>query len=122
MIAIEHYNEGVDYGLLGELETFQENGIKCQEKIEKFKDSHRENVDFLNDILFHAAPGQETKAKFQTDISCREDLEKWILNVKKIKKPGETNESSTYEKFRDLDTSGNNEFQITKKPLMKILV
>ncbi len=117
LIALEQYGGGIDYGLVGELEEFQEDGVMCSEKVEAFKDSREKEIKFLKDILFYDAPGQKDMAKFQTDISCREDLEKWILSVKKIKRVRETDESDTYEKYRDLNTSNSNDFQITKKTL-----
>ena len=117
LIALEHYDGGIDYSLLGELEDFQGDGVACSEKIDDFKESREKEIKFLKDILFYDAPGQNDMAKFQTDISCREDLQKWILNVKKIRRVRETEETATYDKYRDLNTSSSNDFQITKKTL-----
>ena len=118
LVALENYNGGIEYDLLGELEQFQKNGEKCDEKINEFKKKRKKNIKFLENILFYESPGESTISKFQTDISCREDLEKWILNLNKINNEQiESSETSTYDKFRDLDTSESNDFQITKKTL-----
>ena len=115
IFTLQHFKDGFDFNLLGSLPEFQDsNGNPRVQLISDLNTRVTRNIEYLKkDILILNEYGFPDTPKFLTDTSCREVFKDWIIDLKGI------TDSTTYNAKRDIDTSGNNEYQLTKKKLNK---